>query len=211
MLRLSSSTASKPSVNGEVALRTCFQFKITLRRVKPPIWRRIQVADCTLDKLHEHIQTAMGWTNSHLHQFEIGGKVYGDPELLDEGFECVNSRRTKISKVLPKTRERFVFEYEYDFGDSWEHEILFEGCPPLEPSAKYPLCLEGERACPPEDVGGTTGYKQFLKAISNRRHKEHKSYLRWCGGKFLPDAFDANEAIKSMRKGLPDRRTISEE
>ena len=76
-----------------------YQFKITLKGIKPAIWRRIQVKDCTLDKLHEHIQTAMGWTNSHLHQFEIGGVRYGDPELIYEGWEDeeppVNSLRTK--------------------------------------------------------------------------------------------------------------------
>ena len=132
---------------------TIYQFRITLRRSKPPIWRRIQVADCTLDKLHEHIQTAMGWTNSHLHQFEIKGKRYGDPELIVDGFDdsnCVDSTRTRISKILPKTGKRFSFTYEYDFGDGWDHEILFEGCPQKEPRKKYPLCIEGERACLPD-------------------------------------------------------------
>ncbi len=188
---------------------TLFQFKITLLGSKPSIWRRIQIQDCTLDKLHEHIQTAMGWTNSHLHQFEINGKRYGDLELLDDGFEdfeCIDSTRTKVSKLIPKTGKRFVFKYEYDFGDGWEHEILFEGCPPLEKSTKYPLCLEGERACPPEDVGGIGGYQEFLAAIADPKHEEHASFLEWCGGSFSPDKFDPVKATRRMAKGLPDWR-----
>ena len=143
-----------------------YQFKITLKNIKPPIWRRIQTKDFTLDKLHEHIQTAMGWTNSHLHQFEIGGVRHGDPELIYEGWEDeeppVNSRRLKISKIVPRDGKQFSFDYEYDFGDGWEHEIVFEGCLQAEKGTRYPLCVEGERACPPEDVGGWGGYEEYL-------------------------------------------------
>lgn len=187
---------------------TVFQFKITLIDSKPPIWRRIQVADCTLDKLHEHIQTAMGWTNSHLHRFEIGEKQYADPMLMEEDmeeFRYLDSTRTRISKILPKDGKRFSFKYEYDFGDCWEHEILFEGCPLKTPGMKYPLCLEGERACPPEDCGGMSGYYKFVKAIKNPRHREHARMLEWSGD-FDPERFDAAEATKAMKKGLPDWR-----
>jgi hypothetical protein len=188
-----------------------YQFKITLLDFKPLIWRRIQVKDCTLDKLHEHIQTAMGWTNSHLHQFDIKGKRFGDPELLDDGFddfECIDSTKTYLSQVLPKTGRRFAFKYEYDFGDSWEHEVLFEGNLPVDPKAKYPWCLEGERACPPEDCGGVWGYAEFLNAIGNRKHPEHKDTLRWAGGSFDPERFDHEAATKKMKKGLPDWRNM---
>jgi hypothetical protein len=188
---------------------TLFQLKITLLDLKPPIWRRIQTRDCTLDKLHEHIQTAMGWTNSHLHQFEINGERYGDLELLDDGFEdfeCVDSTRTMVSKILPKTGKRFAFKYEYDFGDGWEHEILFEGGPTLEKGKKYPFCLEGERACPPEDVGGVGGYEDFLAALADPKHEEHSRFLKWCGGSFSPDQFDPVKATRRMAKGLPDWR-----
>jgi hypothetical protein len=189
-----------------------YQFKITLLGAKPPIWRRIQVQDCTLDKLHEQIQTAMGWTNSHLHQFDIKGKRYGDPELLDDGFEdfeCVDSTKTLLSALLPKTGKRFAFKYEYDFGDGWEHEVFFEGSPPLDPKAKYPLCLEGERACPPEDCGGVWGYGDFLEAIRNPKHEEHENMLEWIGGRFDSEDFDAAAATKEMKKGLPDWRSMS--
>lgn len=188
-----------------------YQFKITLLDVEPPVWRRIQVRDGTLDQLHEQIQTAMGWTNSHLHQFEINGTRYGDPELLDDGFEdfeCVDSTRTLISDILAGTGKRFAFQYEYDFGDGWEHEVLFEGNPPTDPKGKYPLCLEGERACPPEDCGGSWGYGDFLEAIRNPKHEEHASMLEWIGGSFDPEAFDAKQATKAMKKGLPDWRSL---
>lgn len=188
---------------------TVFQFKLTLLNTQPPIWRRIQVRDCTLDKLHEHIQTAMGWTNSHLHQFDIKGTRYGDPELLDAGFgdfECVDSTRTMLSEILPKTSKRLGFRYEYDFGDSWDHEVLFEGRLPVGPKAKYPVCLEGERACPPEDCGGAWSYTDFLKAIHNPKHEQHPEMLEWIGGRFDPEEFDPAVATKAMKKGLPDWR-----
>ena len=189
---------------------TVYQFKITLLGSKPPIWRRIQVADCTLDKLHEHIQTAMGWTNSHLHQFEIKGKRYGDPELIVDGFDdsnCVDSTRTRISRILPKTGKRFRFTYEYDFGDGWDHEILFEGCPQKEPGKRYPLCVEGERACPPEDVGGIGGFCEFLEALADPEHDQHDDLMEW-GGEFEPEKFDAQQATKEMKDGLPDWRLM---
>jgi hypothetical protein len=188
-----------------------FQFKITLLKSQPPIWRRIQVEDCTLDKLHEHIQTAMGWTNSHLHQFHMGEQRYADPMLMEESFEEFSYRdstTTKLSDILPKTGKRFPFVYEYDFGDSWHHEVLFEGRAATEPKVKYPLCLEGERACPPEDVGGVWGYTDFVEAIQDRGHERHKEFLEWIGGKFNPEAFDPAAATKAMRKGLPDWRKM---
>src|SRR5262249_9028195 len=146
-----------------------YQFKITLLNVYPPVWRRIQVEDCTLDKLHEYIQTAMGWTNSHLHHFRIKNQYYGDPLLMAENFDefgYEDSTTPRLSDILPPTNRRFRFEYEYDFGDSWWHEILFEGRRPAEPGQRYPVCVEGERACPPEDVGGPWGYEDFVDAVT---------------------------------------------
>jgi len=201
---------SKKGGVGQIpASERVYQFKITLKEIEPPIWRRIQVKDCTLDRLHEHIQTAVGWTNSHLHQFKISGVIYGDPDLLCEGWQdetpSVNSRRTKVSKIVPADGKRFGFDYEYDFGDGWEHEILFEGCLRAEKGVRYPLCVEGERACPPEDVGGTGGYAEFLEALADPKHEEHKSYLEW-GGPFDPEKFDPQAATKKMWAGIPDWR-----
>ncbi|MFT5325672.1 MAG: hypothetical protein ACI8P0_003544 [Planctomycetaceae bacterium] len=187
-----------------------YQFKITLLESQPPIWRRIQVRNCTLDRFHERIQTAMGWTNSHLHQFEIDGERYGDPELIDDGFEdfeCVDSTIRKISEIVPKDGKRFQFTYEYDFGDCWKHDVLFEGCLKAEKGGRYPLCVEGERACPPEDVGGIGGYEEFLEALADPKHEQHDDFVEWAG-EFDPEMFDVEKTTKAMRRGLPDWRQM---
>jgi hypothetical protein len=188
-----------------------YQFKITLLESHPPIWRRIQVKDGTLDKLQEHIQTAMGWTNSHLHDFRVGEQRYGDPLSMGENFEDMeyeDSTATKFSAILPRSGKRFRFEYEYDFGDGWRHEVLFEGCLRAERGQRYPVCLEGARVCPPEDVGGVWGYQEFLEAIADPGHEEHEEMLEWVGGQFDPEAFDPAEATRAMHRGLPDWRRM---
>lgn len=208
MARIDELAKPKQTTRTKADSTTIFQFKITLIGSKPPIWRRIQVEDCTLDKLHEHIQTAMGLTNSHLHQFEIFEKRYGDPELLDDGFDdfkCVDSTKTRISQITPNAGKRFSFTYEYDFGDGWEHQIRFEGSPKKEQGQKYPVCLEGERACPPEDIGGVGGFYDFLDALADPDHEQHDEFIEW-GGNFDADKFDTKQATKAMRSGLPHWR-----
>ena len=188
-----------------------YQFKVTLIESRPPVWRRIQVKDCTLNTFHEHLQTAMGWTNSHLHHFRVGDQLYGDPELMQENFEELgykDSTVTRLSDIVPKAGKRFRFVYEYDFGDSWDHDVLFEGRVEAEPGARYPLCLKGARACPPEDVGGVWGYADFLEAVQNPDNEQHEDMREWVGGAFDPDAFDPAVATKAMKKGLPDWRTL---
>jgi len=177
------------------------QFKITLLGTKPPIWRRIQTWSCTLDKLHEHIQTAMGWTNSHLHEFTIGDRIYGDPLLMEddiEPIEYVDSTITMLSDILPKSSKQMRFLYEYDFGDGWAHDVLFEGCPRPELGKRYPLCLEGERSCPPEDVGGVGGHADFLKILADPRDDQHKEKRAWVGRKFDAEKFDPIAATRRM-------------
>ena len=177
-----------------------YQFKITLKDIAPPIWRRFQVRDCTLDKLHEYIQTAMGWTNSHLHSFKINDTEYGDPDLLGDEFangEFKDSTSTKISDILPKSGKRLRFEYEYDFGDSWQHEDVFEGCLRAERGGRYPVCVEGARACPPEDVGGTPGYQEYLEATGSRQGRR---LHRFCRGRHCHCRWKA-----AARKPPPDR------
>ena len=188
-----------------------YQLKVTLVGTRPAIWRRIQVRDCTLDRLHEHIQLTMGWTNSHLHHFDADGQLYGDPQLMEENFHEMNYRDstiTLLSAILPQEGRRFRFRYEYDFGDSWEHEVSFEGCPNAATGQKYPLCLEGERACPPEDVGGVSGYAEFLDTIRDREHQERLEMLEWAEGWFDPDEFNAATATKSMWKGILEWRSM---
>jgi hypothetical protein len=190
--------------------RRLFQFKITLRGTEPAIWRRIQVFDDTLDKLHEHVQTAMGWSNSHLHHFFIQGRRIGDPELLQDDFEpctALDSTKTLISALLPAQSAPVSFEYHYDFGDSWVHDVHFEGSPPPQPGAAYPNCLEGERACPPEDVGGIRGYAEYLEAMADPSHERHQEMLDW-NGPFNPDAFKPHLATHVMQEGMPDWRKL---
>jgi hypothetical protein len=178
-----------------------FQFKITLLGIKPAIWRRIQVPDCTLDDLHEYIQAAFGWENYHLHQFDIDGVHYSQPAPDGDDFDMDFEDETDVllSKLLPKSSRKVQWLYEYDFGDGWRHEVLFEGFPPADPKAKSPICLEGERACPPEDCGGPPGYADYLDAIADPQHEQHVELLEW-RGPFDPEAFDAKKATKAMSK-----------
>lgn len=178
-----------------------FQFKITLLDVQPTIWRRIQVCDGTLGQLHEHIQAAMGWENYHMHQFLIDGERYGPCSADDFGFdlEMTDEDNVVLSRLLPKSGQRTRWIYEYDFGDGWRHELLFEGHPPVDKQTNYPLCLEGERACPPEDVGGPWGYPEYLAALANPKHEQHKELLEW-RGPFDPDHFDPKQATRAMRR-----------
>ncbi len=178
-----------------------FQFKITLLDIKPAIWRRIQIPDCTLADLHEYIQAAVGWENYHLHQFEIDGVRFSQLAPDEDEFDLDAEDETDIilSKLLPQSSRKARWIYEYDFGDSWRHEILFEGFPPADPKAKPPLCLEGERACPPEDCGGPPGYADYLDALADPQDERHEEMLEW-RGPFDPEAFDAKKATKEMRK-----------
>ena len=174
-----------------------FQFKITLHDIKPPIWRRVQVPDCTLGDLHKVIQAAMGWDNCHLHQFIVGGVRYGVPE---PELNLKNESKVLLSKIIPKSDKKLRFLYEYDFGDGWLHDIVFEGQSPNELRRNYPVCLDGSRACPPEDVGGPWGYVDFLEAIADPKHERHAELLEWVGGNFEPEAFDVKETTKAMMK-----------
>ena len=176
-----------------------YQLKITLKGTRPPIWRRVQVtSDTTLGKLHQIIQETMGWSDYHLHSFLIKGEEYGQP-MPEEDVDVQNEQSVKLSQVV--IREKFKFIYTYDFGDSWDHEIVVEKVLPLDPQMSYPLCLTGKRACPPEDCGGVWRYTSFLEAIQDPSHSEHESMLEWVGGEFDPDAFDldgVNQLLKQI-------------
>jgi Plasmid pRiA4b ORF-3-like protein len=181
-----------------------YQFRITLLDIKPAIWRRIQVTDCTLTDLHGYIQAAFGWWDYHLHRFEIDGLRFSQPAPDGDDFDLEFEDETQVilSNLLPKSAKRTRWLYDYDFGDGWRHEVLFEGFPPLDPKVKYPLCLEGERACPPEDCGGPWGYVDYLAAMSDPNHEQHEEMLEW-RGPFDPEAFDPIRATRKMRKVKP--------
>jgi hypothetical protein len=178
-----------------------YQFKVTLLDIKPAIWRRIRVPDGALADLHEYIQAAFGWWNYHLHQFHIDGERYGPatPDDMDFGLEMRDEAEVTLGKLITKSGRKPRWVYEYDFGDGWRHEVVFEGFPPADPKAKYPQCVEGERACPPEDCGGPWGYAGYLAAIRDLKHEQHDEMLEW-REPFDPEAFDAKKATREMRK-----------
>src|SRR5215218_1206861 len=141
-----------------------YQLKVTLRDSKPPIWRRLQVgADTSLEKLHMILQIAMECTDSHLHQFIIDNEYYSQPEfdLGDFGHKVHNEKRVELRQL--RLEPKRTFAYEYDFGDSWEHEVLVEKILEREEGIYYPRCVAGKRACPPEDCGGICGYERLQK------------------------------------------------
>ena len=177
-----------------------YQIKVTLAGITPPVWRRVLVrSDTTLGRLHDVIQAVMGWEDYHLHQFIVGGAFYG---VLHPGYgdlEMRDERDICLDRIV--TGAGFRFDYEYDFGDNWEHVLVVEEVLPPEPGQVYPVCLQGKRACPPEDVGGVWGYEEFLEAIGDPDHPEHEDYLDWIGGEFDPAAFDL-EAANAMLRGL---------
>ncbi len=177
-----------------------YQVKVTLRDSKPPIWRRLLIpGSVTLYRLHHILQVAMGWSDSHLHHFIIAGKYYSTPSP-DDWQPVKDERRYSLNQIAPSEKNRFT--YEYDFGDSWEHQILVEKIQAPEAGVQYPLCVKGKRACPPEDVGGIWGYMNFVDAISDPNHREHDSYFEWWGGDFDPEEFNIdsiNQALRQIR------------
>ena len=175
-----------------------YQIKVTLKGISPPIWRRLQLrADTRLSDLHHILQIAMGWTDSHLHQFKVGETYYGEPSP-DDWMEMRDERKARLSQVAPGEKARLL--YDYDFGDSWEHAIVVEKVLAPEPGVHYPVCVKGKRACPPEDVGGIWGYASFLEAIGDPAHPEHEDMREWIGGAFDPEAFDLDEVNATLRE-----------
>ena len=175
-----------------------YRIKITLTHIRPPVWRRIQVpADTKLGKLHRILQEAMGWYDTHLHAFHVGHETYGIPdgEFVDD--ETINERNVPLDKIAVEG-DKLI--YEYDFGDGWEHELLVEQVLPAEKGKRYPLCLAGQRACPPEDCGGPWGYEHLLEVLSDPKHEDHEEIREWLGGPFDPEAFDLDEVNRMLRR-----------
>ena len=180
--------------------RTAYQFKVTLKGIEPPIWRYIQVPSTyTFWDLHVALQDAIGWMDYHLHVFRIRATDTGEVEEIgipnDEPFvdevSCLPGWQTLLSKYFRQPGDST--DYEYDFGDGWEHEVVLEKIVDQVPGREYPLCLAGERACPPEDCGGIPGYEELLQTISNPFHEEYESTIEWLGGGYAPDAFDSTK------------------
>ena len=183
------------------ALKRVYQLLVELDEIEPRVWRRLWIPDTlTMAKLDRIIQTAMGWTNSHLHEFEVDGKRYGIPD--DEGVldtPTLDDRRHRVGAVLGEAVAGF--NYTYDFGDNWCHTVTVENrLLPDESFNTWPVCIAGQNACPPEDVGGVGGYAEFLEAIADPNHDEHAAMWQWSGGPFDPAGFDVNAANAALRR-----------
>jgi len=181
-----------------------YQIQIAIRGIKPKIWRRVLVpSDLLLSDFHKIIQTAMGWTNSHLHQF-IKNRTFYTRKMADDDFwgemNNIDYSKIKISDLLKKEKDRIV--YEYDFGDSWEHDIILEKIEKNEKNISIPTCLTGKNNCPPEDCGGIWGYSGMLEILKHPEHEEYEEYIEWLGEKFDPKYFNKAE-INAMLK-TPD-------
>jgi len=162
-----------------------YQIKITLLGTKPPIWRRLLVPEnMTLARLHKVLQIAMGWTNSHLYMFQAGREFYSPPDPGDRFMDPsapTDDRKVRLNQVLESVRAKLI--YIYDMGDSWEHSIVLEKRLPVDLNLKYPVCLGGARACPPEDCGGIPGFCDLVMA----------------GEDYDPHAFSVEEVNRSLR------------
>lgn len=179
--------------------QSTFQVRITLQEVDPPVWRRILVPGAIhLDKLHLVFQAAMGWTNSHLHCFRVADQLYGT-NFDDYPDDEIDEHEISVLQAL---RDHKRFTYEYDFGDSWDHEVEIEDLTRSRLGLKYAVCLAGANACPPEDCGGTWGYEHLLEVLADPSHDEHGDLVEWVGGSFDARAFDlvlANAELQRVR------------
>jgi hypothetical protein len=184
--------ATPRAVARRVAALTALQvqLRVELQAIQPLIWRRVLVPESvTLPKLHLILQGAMGWSNSHLHEYEIGRQRYGMPD--DEwpsDTPLVDEQRVRLKPLIDRGVRKFT--YLYDFGDGWEHIVKVEDLVSPKPGVPLVACTAGENACPPEDVGGPHSYGDFLAILKNPNHEEHADMLRWVGGAFDPTRFN---------------------
>jgi hypothetical protein len=170
--------------------------KVTLLGTSPPVWRRILVPrDITLHNLHRTLQTVMGWTNSHLHQFGLPRQRFPG-SIAHAGTKVANENRTKLGELIWTVGARLL--YEYDFGDGWQHELLVEEVLSGEESFQ-PTCVAGARCCPPEDCGGPQGFAELLYALRYANHPRHEEVCEWLGD-FVPESFSAEEINRRLRR-----------
>jgi len=188
------------------AKKVIYQFKITLKDIKPPIWRRIQVPSTyTFWDLHSAIQDAMGWLDYHLHEFSIKDMnrnklAFGTPTKSDDftlPYHLLPGWKHKISKYINLSTPSFL--YVYDFGDDWNHAIKLEKVLPVEEGVRYPRCIGGKRNSPPEDCGGTPGYERMLEVLADRENTEYESTREWVDsmkrGHFDPEEFTPSQVV----------------
>ncbi len=175
------------------------QIKVTLEGIRPPIWRRLVVhGDATLAQLHDVLQVAMGWEHCHLHCFRIGDARFGPAD--HGGFDLgeIDESTVRVAEALAMSGRGI---YEYDFGDSWEHQLLVEKAEVPIAKGGVATCTAGKRSGPPEDCGGIWGYANLLEALADPAHEEHEELLEWVGGNFDSERFD-KEAVNAVLKRI---------
>ncbi|WP_420446281.1 plasmid pRiA4b ORF-3 family protein [Candidatus Poriferisodalis sp.] len=181
-------------------MATVHTLKISLKSVKPRVWRRIEVpSNIALHNLAGLLVRGMGWEGYHLHSFEIDGVTYQRPGPFDDspfGRQSRDESKYRLGTVLGEVGAKM--RWDYDFGDGWEHDILVEAIVPAEAGVTYPRCVAGRRACPPEDCGGWWGYANLLEAIADKQHPDHQELTEWLGHGFNPVHFDPGEATRAM-------------
>lgn len=183
-----------------MARNSTFQLKITLKGIRPPIWRRILIpGNTTLHDLHLMIQATMGWLNYHLYEFDVRGELYNDPDLGEDvsDIPARNSRKTRIHDIHVNAGD--TFHYTYDFGDNWEIDVLLEKILPRDPAVKLPACTGGRRRGPAEDSGGIYGYSEMLSIIKDRNHEEREETLTWLGEDFDSEDFSIETCNKEIK------------
>jgi hypothetical protein len=171
-----------------------YQIKIVLNHSKPSIWRRVLIlSNTSLLNFHDVIQITMGWEDCHLHQFVKNKLFYSFDNYDGENYEDI-----LVSDLLTKEKDKMV--YEYDFGDSWLHDIILEKILPFDSEIKLPTCIAGEMCCPPEDCGGIWSYEEMKEVVKDPKHENYKEYINWLGKNFNPEFFDIKKVNKILVK-----------
>lgn len=177
-------------------ITTVYQLRVTLEESDPPVWRRLLVpADMRLPQLHQVLQIAFDWTDSHLHAFSSDGQEYGP---LSEDAVVQDERRVRLADLLTAPGERL--DYEYDFGDEWRHAVVLEAVLPAEPDGRYPHCLAGARSAPPEDCGGPRGYADLLRSCADPGHPGFRELREWLGPGFDAEALDLGRVNRRLHR-----------
>lgn len=171
--------------------------RIELLYVEPTVWRRfIMPSETKLPKFNRMLEAVMGWEGYHLHMFEIADLRIGMPDEDDD--DVIDEKRITVMQLLPRVGSQL--RWAYDFGDNWQHDVIVEAIVEPSPDVQYPLCTDGERACPPEDCGGVGGYEDLREALADPAHPEHEFLREWAGAGFEPHPFDQLAVTKRLRK-----------
>ena len=173
-----------------------YTLRVSLRDVEPTVWRRIVVpSETKLPKLARWLEAVMGWEGYHLHSFDVAGLQFGAPD--EDADYVIDERRVTVKQVLPGVGS--ALRWDYDFGDGWEHDVEVEAIDEPSAAVRYPVCLDGAKACPPEDCGGVSGYDELRAVLADPTHPDYEHLSGWAPPGFDADRFDLVDANQRMR------------